>query len=396
MTVHGTASAHASTRQTPSWLAPTALGGALVLLFLYWSLNWWWIGTTRFDGWSTGDWLISYDGGFVRRGLFGSLVLGLTPESFSVLTVVTAIQIALMGMLFGLLFLLYLRTSRSKTWAMVLLSPAGLMFFALGMANEQAGPRKELLVMTALALVAMGFRRSSWFPWAVGGFALFTFATLAHEASALVLPAFAYLIFLGSGGRESTAKIRQRALIAAYSGVAAIAVVLAIIFPGNAGVQQAICEAWIGRGVMANCQGEALGSLTLTADRITEVFAAQLFPHYWEYLLVIALAALPLYAVRFLPQHGKATLIILAFLAPLFLIAWDYGRWILLAAMTLSILALALAADPNEPQPMQVSTIGILAYCFLWGFPGYANEAPVLYDGWIFVWLKDYLPSAIF
>jgi hypothetical protein len=379
-----------------SWIVPAALGAVMAVMYVNWAVNWWRIANSGFDGWGIGDWLLSYDGGFVRRGLFGSLVLGLTPEGTSIVSSVAAAQIAMMGILFALLYWLYLRTSRSMTWAIVLLSPATLMYFTIAIANQQAGPRKELLVMIALALTALGFQRRSWHLWSLGGLIVFTVATWSHEASALVLPAFLYLVFIGSGGRSSSNVTWQRVLIVGYTVIAASAVVLALLFPGNAEIQQGICDAWASRGIPAECQGQALGALTLTTEGALEVFATQLFPRYWGYLPVVALAALPLYAVRFLPRHWKATLVILAFLLPLFYIAWDYGRWIYLAAMTLSILALALASNPKAPEPMKVPLVGILAFCLLWGFPGYSNEPPVLYDGWLVDWLRDHVPTAWF
>lgn len=368
----------------------------MAVVYLRWAVNWWRVATSGFDAWGVGDWLLSYDGGFVRRGLFGSLVLGLTPDDTSIVSSVAAAQIVMMGLLFSLLYWLFLRTSRSMTWAMVLLSPATLMFFTIEFANHQAGPRKELLVTIALALVALGFGRSSWHWWSLGGLLVFALATWSHEASALALPAFVYLVFLGSGGRLTSNVAWQRLLIVGYTVIATSTVVLALMYPGNAEIQQGICDAWANRGVIAECQGQALGALTLTTEGALQVFATQLFPRYWGYLPVVALAVLPLYAVRFLPRHWRVTLVILVFLVPLFYIAWDYGRWIYLAAMTLSILALALASRPDAPEPMRVPLIGILAFCLLWGFPGYSNEPPVLYDGWLVDWLQDHLPTAWF
>lgn len=390
-----TQSSHATAR-TSSLVVPTALGLVLAYMYVNWAVNWWRIATSSFDGWGVGDWLISYDGGFVRRGLFGSLVLGFTPDGVSIVSSVAAVHIVMMGVLCTLLYWLYLRTDRSMTWAIVLLSPATLLYFTIAIANQQAGPRKELLVMIGLALTALGFGRRSWYWWSLAGLMVFAVATFSHEASALVVPAFVYLIFSGSGGRSTANILWQRALIAAFSVVAASVVVLAVLYPGNPAIQQGICDAWASKGVIAECQGQALGALTLTTSGATEVFSSQLFPRYWGYMTVFALAALPLYAVRFLPRHWKATLVILAFLAPLFFIAWDYGRWILLAAMTLSIVALGRASIAGAPAPMRVPLIGVLAYCLLWGFPGYSGEPPVLFDGLLVDWLQEHVPTAWF
>lgn len=364
----------------------------LLLIYASWAFNWWNTASEGFDGWGTGEWLLSYDGGFVRRGLFGSLVLFVTPMSMSIATTVALSQLALMGALFALLFGLFMRTDRSPVWAMVILSPAVLLYPTIVFANQQAGPRKELLTLVALGCVAMGFARKSWFWWGSAGLVSFAVATWSHEASALLLPAFLYLVWVGS--RETSPQYARYGLLLAFALVGASALLLSVLFPGNAEIQIGICSAWAERGIDAACDQQALGALTLTPAASTEWFRTQLFPRYWEYLPIAVLASVPLFAVRFLPAHWKLTTVILLFLAPLFYIAWDYGRWIVLAATALSILALTLSTVPKAPGPMKVPLIAIAAYILLWGFPGYSNEPPVMFDGWIVTWLKTHLPTA--
>lgn len=383
-------------RRVPTWIPPLVIGVALLVVYINWSINWWRIAYAGFDGWGIGDWLLSYDGGFVRRGLFGSLVLGATPAEWSVVSTTALVQITLMGTLFTLLFLLYLRTNRSLTWAMVLLSPAALLYFPIAIANQQAGPRKELIILVALALTALGFRRRSEPWWTLAGFLVFTLAVWSHEASALLTPAFMYLIYAGTGTQLTRDVAWRWVAMGAFGVMGGLAVIMGIVYSGSPSIQQGICDAWAARGIATDCQSYALGSLTLTTDGAVEWFRTQLFPRYWGYLPIVALAALPLYAVKFLPRHWGVALVILAFMAPLFYVAWDYGRWIYLATMALSILALALASSNDAPVPMRVPVIGILAYCLLWGFPGYSNEPPVMFDGWLVDWLEVNFPTAWF
>lgn len=382
-------------RRRPVEIAPVVMGTALVVVYLSWALTRWRIAATGFDGWGIGDWLISYDGGFVRRGLFGTIVLNATPADWSVVTTTALVQIALMGLLFALLFTLYLRTERSLTWAMVLLSPAALLF-PIAVANQQAGTRKELVILVALALTAVGFRRDSWRWWTLAGFLTFTLAVWSHEAAALLTPAFIYLVYTGAKTQPARGDKWRWLAIAGFGVMGALAIILSVLHPGSPASQQAICDAWAARGIATDCQSYALGFLTHTTEEAVEWFQTKLFPWYWEYLAVVALAALPLYAVRFLPRRWKAALVILVFLAPLFYVAWDYGRWIYLATMALSTLALAQASSPHAPVPMEVPVIGIIAYCLLWAFPGFANEPPVVLHGWLIDWLEVNLPTAWF
>ena len=373
---------------------PIALFSAMLIIFVNWTINWWRTANAGFDGWGTGEWLLSYDGGFVRRGLSGTLILFATPTNWSLVQSVAMVQIAAMGILFVFMFLLFLRTSRSKTWAMVILSPAALMYPTIVFANQQAGPRKEVLVLAALAIVAYGITTRNPTFFSIVGLAMFTVAIWSHEASALLLPAFIYIIWKGSNSSERLRSIKI--LIFSYTIMALSAGVASVISPGNAEIQQGICSGWSERGIQTPCQEQALGALTLTPEASIEWFRTQLFPRYWEYLPIVALALVPLFAVRFLPRYWRPATVIALFQLPLFYIAWDYGRWIVLIATALSIVALAIATLPDAPEPMKVPTIAILAYSLLWGFPGYSNEPPVMFDGWLTTWLKTHLPTAWF
>ena len=377
-----------------SAIVTAALLIAMAAVYLNWAIQWWRIANNGGDGYGSGDWLLSYDGGIVRRGLFGTIILTITPESIWIVAVIALMQLLIMGLLFVLLFALFLRTDRSLAWVMVLMSPAVVLFSTIALRDPIAGPRKEIIAFVALAIVAMGYGKRTWYRWAWAGFPIFLLATWSHEALALLTPAFVYLIWKSSGRQAN--QVMRNVLIAAYSLTAAAALMIAVFFPGTSEIQQGICDAWAERGLITECSEQATGALTLTSAEALEWFRTQLFPHYWEYLPVIALASIPLFVVRFLPRQWRITLVVLIFLAPLFVIAWDYGRWIYLAAMTLSILALALGSRPDAPESMRVPLIAVLAFCLLWGFTGYTYATPVLVDGVLVEWLKTTFPTAWF
>ena len=47
--------------------------------------------------WGVGEWLINYNGGFVRRGLIGQILLSLTNDRNLTLAIVFSFQLALVG-----------------------------------------------------------------------------------------------------------------------------------------------------------------------------------------------------------------------------------------------------------------------------------------------------------
>ncbi len=81
------------------------------------------------DPWKSGDWLINYQGGFVRRGALGELLLKLSDlTKFDLLWLLFAFQVLVYVLVLFFTSRIYLVIDRNKEWAVVFLSPAFLMF----------------------------------------------------------------------------------------------------------------------------------------------------------------------------------------------------------------------------------------------------------------------------
>ena len=122
--------------------------------------------------------------------------------------------------------------------------------------------------------------------------------------------------------------------------------------------------------------------LGVPLEVVTDHLWNELFPTYWIYLLPAGLAVFPLFAVRFLPRQWKVSLLVLAACAPLFFIAWDYGRWLLLITSQLSLLALARSKDLR---PLRVPLYGAGLFILAWGVGHYGE--PIRHG--VFVWLLN-------
>ena len=100
--------------------------------------------TMQCDGWVIGDWLINYEAGFVRRGLSGFLIIGLSDlinlkPNITVGLIQTVLYVAYMS-------IFYFLSSRKKmtVWfCILLLSPVTLLFPIL---NMPATGRKEIIL----------------------------------------------------------------------------------------------------------------------------------------------------------------------------------------------------------------------------------------------------------
>jgi hypothetical protein len=326
-----------------------------------------------FDPWQVGDWLIDYSGGLVRRGFSGALVFAVTPEGFNPTALVVGLQTFSAAFLFVVVGIMYMRTDRGPAWIMLVLSPAFLLFPALDVAGNT---RKELLVLATLAGVATAMRTrfahlALWL-----GLPFFGIAVLSHEALIVTLPAFAYVAFMAVPRRQAWR------LFFAYALISLTAFLIALLWPATEQITSAVCATWTERG-LEDCGG-SLAALSVSVPETMQSLGSDLFPYYWDYLLPVALATLPFFALRFLPREKRIALIIVAAALPLFFITVDYGRWIFLIVSQLSILALAL---PERSRAMRVYFVGALAYIALWSF---SHVGRPFDKGLVVRWLFDF------
>ena len=59
------------------------------------------------NGWKTGDWLINYSDGFIRRGFMGSILYAISDKGIPLLWLTYSIQVAIYAILFLIISKLY-------------------------------------------------------------------------------------------------------------------------------------------------------------------------------------------------------------------------------------------------------------------------------------------------
>lgn len=343
------------TRAPISWSAAIGVGGIAVAFIIGFILPLPYR-MTIFHPWLTGDWLIDYSSGFVRRGLFGALIGVSNSDANEAFAIVALTQFFLAAMLFTLVGWLFWRTSRSPAWVMLVLSPAFLLFPLL---DYEASARKELLGLAALALLAAGFATHRTNLAAVLALPLYGLAVFSHEVNIAIMPAFLFLLLV----QRKPADAATRLIIAGYAAIGVVAMLASFAFRGSTELVYDMCARWRIRGI-AGCDG-ALDFLDQSPLEAQEYLFSTLFPAYWWYLVAAGLAVLPLIALRFFQQQWLIAVIIVAAATPLFVIAWDYGRWIYLVTAQLSLIALALART-DRIRPMRVPLVAAIAFIVLW------------------------------
>ena len=343
--------------------------------------------------WSISDWLINYQGGFVRRGLPGEVFfllgrgLHLSPV---VLVIVTCFA------LYAVLLLCVRRLARDCSWDVwviaLLVSPATLAFPILDLS---AGFRKEILYLAGLALLLVLLRQRRIRDWQLSVFLSVALGveTLSHEPLFCFAPYLLAALVLA--GYAPTRAMR----IFLVPGLVGVAAAYASgTHLGDTAVAEAICRSLgypllpPGREICAGGAIAYLGHTRAVAQRETlAVIASKQYLRMYPALALFAL--LPVLAgLRKLAQAGERrnlwllgvwATISLGGSSVLFLYAEDWGRWIYIHVLSLGLLLLFLdgknahaAQEPARGNLGWITRAALVVYATCWSLPcaGKAQE----------------------
>lgn len=283
------------------------------------------------------EWLINYSAGFVRRGWPGELV--------ALLSAVTGAQanhvvVLLSGFLFLTLLLLLVLRTKGRV-------PLVLMFSPVLMGMPLYGDfmvRKDVLGLLLLAFCLALRRHVMWLPARLALLNLLAcLAILSHETFFFyAVPALVVLIARDLGGGP------RRLLVAAIvMAPTALAFALCVLFKGDSTSMRIIHESWSGLWLSINpmdcCIHEPGGSieglqwssaraLSLPYSVLSAFSGIIYVPLAW--CLTIAACFFFLTALvdpRETGDRGRLAGILifqLVAIAPLFVVGWDFGRWL--------------------------------------------------------------------
>ena len=356
-----------------------------------------WHNVRAANDWAIGEWLINYSAGFVRRGLFGEIVLRLAHLAHTpIFLTVLALQVLLYWSFFAFVLLLTRGLRWSLPLAAILFSPATLAFHIL---DPPAAFRKEDILFAGMALLVwlLVFRRPRPGMLVLLLIALTQFAVLSHEPLMLYLPYVFGAVFV------ATPRARRAATLCAVPAGLAVATALTVShYPGTAETPRIICSS-IGStllGPNAGVCGGAILYLSRNLDYarkdVVRVIASY---HYFTlYPLTLLLTAGPfallfwrLRRSGFSASRGRALRIVYVTTAvawimslPLFFVATDWGRWIYMHAVCLMLLVLLLlhsaeaepvkareeAAAVSQSPRRFAAALALLVYATCWTLPG--------------------------
>lgn len=318
-----------------------------------------------FDDFALTDWLIGYNGEFVRRGLGGELLWRL--EQLTGLSMPRAVLL-LTGVVYALLTVTAIRLAwRADGWPqwLLLVSPATAFFPAF---EPGAAARKEvlLLLIPALMLWRRAGRLPSRFELIVLTVCL-SLILLIHEGLFFFLPLLGvfFWVFWGCPAQPW----RLMAWPAAFLGLLMIAIMaLNQLYPPNV---SALCQQLIARGhAVPHCAEPLMTAVSWLDISVSQVWALLDGRLDWSRLLSVMagflLCLLPLIALRWRRDTAVAALLATALTLPLFVVAIDWGRWLHVISVLL-LYCHAVAWPVQEARQMaSFTTLLLVPVLLLW------------------------------
>ncbi|ASE63570.1 hypothetical protein [Chryseobacterium indologenes] len=339
------------------------------------------------NGWYLGEWLISYqDGGFKRRGLFGSFFIFLNEITgvqleWAVFTFVTFIY----TLFFFLLIKLFVQKKNTLLTISLLLLPAGL---GMILKDPTIAAKKEILIFL-LYLIYFSFldakKRVPHF-WVTFSIIL---AILNHEVAFFFIPFVGFTYFMKD---KAPPPVKIKNILLYHIAPSVVTMMILYRFGYSITTPNSI-----------NFLKEHGLNLVLRGIygydphyNVLNFYKAHLYG-YLTYLISLFFAALTFFIYCKFNKviiNKKFLIIQVIFLLPLFYIAYDWGRWI---NIFFTLLTIFIAGEQQLNSSLKEDIIAIILILFnsLWtmllftqGFMTYPPVDALIKKIYYFIYFK--------
>lgn len=346
--------------------------------------------------WILGDWLINYQGGFVRRGLMGQIIFFLSRWlHLSPLLIAVAVALVAYMLLYWSIWKL-MANSSWRLWVIAAFISPALLGFTVA---ARGGFHKDVLYLASLAILLVLLMRKDVKGWILAAYITFvcTFCILSHEPLFVYLPYVLAALAIGVGEIKRTAAIALIPMIFAMASFYAVAK-----HHGDAHTVTAICDS-LGKENAPVCLG-SISNLSHSSEYARqETIEDSTRYHYYRVYPPLGLLALVPIAMGFadlwktpglrrdLKFLAGTAAVSFAMSLSLFYYATDWGRWIYMHLFSLFLILLFLdnrrQTDISTAVPVwgisggraRVVFVCILlfVYATCWNLPNFSDK-PIL------------------
>lgn len=329
--------------------------GLLFLIYYYVSI------TTSYTliivqkgGWCFGDWIINYqDGGFKRRGLFGTLFIWINELTHIKLEyIVFAFVFLLYTAIFYLLAKLFWKEKNNLLVVALLLLPVG---FGMMVKDPNIATRKEILFFF-LYLVYILCMRSKIIIKDITLTIFIIITVLTHEAAFFYLPFVGLVYFINNKG-SSFDKLKK---IVFYQLLPA-AILMIILYKFGIGLRT---ENTISFFKAHGLTLEEMGIFDYDPGYDVIGYYKSHFYDFQTYGISILLGAITVYIYCKFNKIKIRTLFLtiqILFLIPLFYLAVDWGRWV---NIFFSLLTIFIATEQRAVLSRKQEIIAVIIILF--------------------------------
>jgi hypothetical protein len=301
------------------------------------------------EGFNVGDWLINYQGGFVRRGLLGEGLYQLARlSSVSPAILLVFLQTIIFSVYFLFSYKVLLRKNDLLKYIILIFSP---FLFTFAINSQAGGYRKEIIYFAVLLFLTYAqetytpLKYQKIFFWILFFYPVVIFT---DELGVAILPLMVGIFW--NKVRPSSMRVILYLFFLLIENAAAFFIV---IFHHQVSLAQvnAIIDSLIQTGYDPRGSGGAIGALhssilANTKDTFHSILSAKYYLYYPLALLLVSIAYVPLRKeikiafqnkILFLGYLGSILILL-----PVFIIANDWGRWLYILLVELFVMILVV------------------------------------------------------
>lgn len=277
--------------------------------------------------WITGDWLINYSNGFIRRGFIGEMIARLSVIfDASILSLALSLKYAIYLTWILFFFLLAQRKRIGLLEITLILAPWAFLF---DLHDPQGSGRKELLLVCTFTIFVYllilekqikTIYRINWtFYYLI---ILLPLLTIIHEGLFFYFQFFLVALFFI---KEDKKLLKTFGL--PYLLSFTLLLLMYVFFKGDTSYSNTICEHLIRQNISKSICDGAIAAINPSGVYFTELY-------YSIYIPILALTIIPLLLyIKVCSYYSASRIIIITLLlwlptAPLYFISFDWGRWI--------------------------------------------------------------------